>query len=384
MGNSDLSIANEVTFGAGAVVTGNAAATSTVDFAGTAASADLLVEAATVTVLDVYTATGPISLDTGASLVVDIGASATVTTVSLDEAAASFDVAGSATFNGNGGGVTTTAGATMTVAGTVIVDATNVDFAASTTMSGTVSFSGAVSGDGLAIFNVGATVAAAGSVDVDVFEVDVAASVDIDGSVSSNTAATIEGSVVINSGGSLTLDGLTDLADEGLIDVSASGSLTIQGDVNAYATQATITASANSDVDIDVSGATGASADISAVCVAEQSSTTTVTGTVTFERSTVFGGSLTGSGSVVLSSSNANIQTHEVSGSVSVGTLTVDATASVLVDGFASTTTDVVVDGGSVVVEGEVEVSFGSLELKGNARADRGRQVGRLRRDRHL
>merc|ERR1711916_408895 len=37
------------------------------------------------------------------------------------------------------------------------------------------------------------------------------------------------------------------------------------------------------------------------------------------------------------------------------------------VDGFASTTTDVVVDGGSVVVEGEVEVSFGSLELKGNA-----------------
>merc|ERR1711991_674686 len=121
------------------------------------------------------------------------------------------------------------------------------------------------------------------------------------------------------------------------------------------------------DVDIDVSGATGASADISAVFVAEQSSTTTVTGTVTFERSTVFGGSLTGSGSVVLSSSNANIQTHEVSGSVSVGTLTVDATASVLVDGFASTTTDVVVDGGSVVVEGEVEVSFGSLELKGNA-----------------
>merc|ERR1711991_861481 len=300
MGNSDLSIANEVTFGAGAVVTGNAAATSTVDFAGTAASADLLVEAATVTVLDVYTATGPISLDTGASLVVDIGASATVTTVSLDEAAASFDVAGSATFNGNGGGVTTTAGATMTVAGTVIVDATNVDFAASTTMSGTVeinaarsatfsggivtngggatfdgqgagtgtvSFSGAVSGDGLAIFNVGATVAAAGSVDVDVFEVDVAASVDIDGSVSSNTAATIEGSVVINSG----------------------GSLTIQGDVYADATQATITASANSDVDIDVSGATGASADISAVFVAEQSSTTTVTGTVTFERSTVFG-----------------------------------------------------------------------------------------------
>merc|ERR1711916_205981 len=92
--------------------------------------------------------------------------------------------------------------------------------------------------------------------------------------------------------------------------------------------------SANSDVDIDVSGATGATADISAVFVAEQSSTTTVTGTVTFERSTVFGGSLTGSGSVVLSSSNANIQTHEVSGSVSVGTLTVDATASVLVDGL--------------------------------------------------